>query len=75
LLHPDRPTTFVLQGAGTGTPTAAGKTGRAFEAHKGGSGHGTVIRDGHRSQLPIHGSNKELGAGLVNKIKEDLGFD
>jgi mRNA interferase HicA len=48
------------------------KQGCTFEAHKGGSGHLTVTRNGRRSQLPMHGSNKELGAGLVNKIKKDL---
>ena len=26
------------------------------------------------SQLPMHSSRKELGAGLVNKIKKDLGL-
>jgi mRNA interferase HicA len=48
------------------------KQGCTFETHKGGSGHLTVIRDGRRSQLPMHGVNKELGIGLVNKIKKDL---
>lgn len=51
------------------------KQGCTFERHKGGSGHLTVIRDVRRSQLPMHGSNKELGTGLVNKIKKDLGLD
>lgn len=51
------------------------KQGCTFETHKGGSGHLTVIRDGHRSQLPMHGGNKQLGTGLVNKIKKDLGFE
>jgi mRNA interferase HicA len=51
------------------------KQGCTFETHKGGSGHVTVIRDGRRSQLPMHGSNKELGSGLVNKIKKDLGLN
>lgn len=27
-----------------------------------------------KSQLPMHGSSKELGIGLVNKIKKDLGL-
>jgi mRNA interferase HicA len=26
------------------------------------------------SVLPMHGSGKELGTGLVNKIKKDLGL-
>jgi len=51
------------------------KLGCNFESHKGGSGHVTVVRNGRRSQLPMHGRNKELGAGLVNKIKKDLGLD
>ena len=51
------------------------KQGCTFETHKGGSGHLTVIRDSRRSQLPMHGSGKELGAGLINKIKKDLDLD
>ena len=51
------------------------KQGCTFETHKGGSGHLTVIRDSRRSQLPMHGRGKELGAGLVNKIKKDLDLD
>jgi mRNA interferase HicA len=51
------------------------KQGCTFETHKGGSGHLTVVRDSRRSQLPMHGSSKELGAGLVNKIKKDLDLD
>jgi hypothetical protein len=27
-----------------------------------------------KSQLPMHGSRKELGTGLVNKILKDLGL-
>jgi len=47
--------------------------GCTFETHKGGSGH--VIRRGDRkSQLPMHGSRKELGKRLVNKILKDLGL-
>jgi len=51
------------------------KQGCTFESHKGGSGHITVIRGDRRSQLPMHGSRKELGIGLVNKIKRDLGLE
>jgi mRNA interferase HicA len=51
------------------------KQGRTFETHKGGSGHLTVIRGDRRSQLPMHGSKKDLGSGLVAKIKKDLGRD
>ena len=48
------------------------KRGCTFETHKGGSGHQT-IRRGHRtSQLPMHSASKELGKGLVAKIRKDL---
>jgi mRNA interferase HicA len=48
--------------------------GCTFEQHKGGSGHLTVRRGSRTSQLPMHGQGKELGTGLVNKIKKDLGL-
>jgi mRNA interferase HicA len=48
--------------------------GCTFESHKGGSGHITVRRGGRRSELPMHGSRKELGKGLVSKILKDLGL-
>ena len=48
------------------------KRGCTFETHKGGSGHLTVRRGSLTSQLPMHGGRKELGSGLVNKIKKDL---
>lgn len=48
--------------------------GCTFETHKGGSGHLTVRRGERASQLPMHGASKELGTGLVNKIKKDLGL-
>jgi mRNA interferase HicA len=47
--------------------------GCTFETHRGGSGHLTVRLDQRTSQLPMHG-RKELGTGLVNKIKKDLGL-
>jgi mRNA interferase HicA len=50
------------------------KRGCTFETHKGGSGHLTVLRNGRKSQLPMHGGSKELGTGLVNKILKDLGL-
>ena len=39
-----------------------------------------AVRDHSRllvgtSQLPVHGGRKELGRGLVAKIKKDLGLD
>ena len=48
--------------------------GCTFETHKGGSGHVTVRRGDRKSQLPMHGSRKDLGKGLVNKIFKDLGL-
>lgn len=50
------------------------KHGCKFETHRGGSGHLTVKRGDRKSQLPMHGSRKELGTGLVNKILKDLGL-
>jgi mRNA interferase HicA len=49
------------------------KLGCTFETHKGGSGHLTVRLGDKTSQLPMHGK-KELGTGLVQKIKKDLGL-
>lgn len=40
-------------------------------------GHGghLIVRLGQRmSVLPMHGKQKELGTGLVQKIKRDLGL-
>jgi mRNA interferase HicA len=51
------------------------RQGCSFESHKGGSGHLTVIRGERTSQLPMHGGRKELGTGLVRKIKKDLGLE
>ncbi len=50
------------------------KQGCTFQTHKGGSGHLTVSLGDKTSQLPMHGAQKELGTGLVNKIKKDLGL-
>jgi len=48
------------------------RQGCAFEPGKGGH---LKVRLGERSTvLPMHGSRKELGTGLVNKIKRDLGL-
>ncbi len=47
--------------------------GRAFATHKVGSGHVSVRRGKRMSELPMHGSQKELGSGIINKIKNDLG--
>lgn len=46
--------------------------GCTFETYPGGSGHLRVRRGDFRAVLPMHGSRKELGIGLVNKIKKDL---
>jgi mRNA interferase HicA len=48
------------------------KQGCTFESGKG--GHLIVRRGGRMSVLPMHGSSKELGSGLVNRIKKDLGL-
>ena len=50
------------------------KQGCIFETHPGGGGHVTVILGKKISQLPMHGSRKELGKGLVDAIKKDLGL-
>jgi mRNA interferase HicA len=38
------------------------------------SGHLKVTRSSRVSYIPMHGSNRELGKGLVEKIKKDLGL-
>jgi len=48
------------------------KQGCTFEPGKG--GHLTVLLGSRRATLPVHGSRKELGKGLVEKIKRDLGL-
>ena len=48
--------------------------GCTFENHKRGSGHVTIRFGNKTSQLPMHGSRKELGPKLVAKIKKDLGL-
>lgn len=48
--------------------------GCTFWNHKRGSGHLTVRMGNKTSQLPMHGSRKELGRKLVAKIKKDLGL-
>ena len=46
--------------------------GCTFSPGKGGH---LIVRLGDRmSVLPMHGSGRELGTGLVNKIKKDLGL-
>ena len=48
------------------------KQGCTFHVHKGGSGHVTVRLGNRTTQLPMHGGRKELGAGLVAKIKKEM---
>lgn len=49
--------------------------GCTFENHRGGSGHLTVLYEGRKTQLPMHGSGKDLGKGLVKAILKDLGLE
>lgn len=48
------------------------KNGCTFEPGKG--GHVIVRRGTKMSVLPMHGKQRELGTGLVNAIKRDLGL-
>jgi mRNA interferase HicA len=48
--------------------------GCTFETKRSASGHLTVKRGERRSELPTHGSRKELGSSLVNRILKDLGL-
>ena len=50
------------------------KQGCSFEAKKSGSGHLIVRRGERKSELPMHGGKKQLGSGLIAKIKKDLGL-
>ena len=48
------------------------KQGCSFSPGKG--GHLIVRLGGEKTVLPMHGKQKELGTGLVNRIKKDLGL-
>lgn len=50
------------------------KRGCTFETHKGGTGHITVHLGDRKTQLPMHGSRKEIGKSLLNGILKDLGL-
>ena len=50
------------------------KHGCTIQSHKGGSGHLTVRLGDRTSQLPMHGSRRELRTKLIAKIKKDLGL-
>ncbi|HZT20421.1 MAG TPA: type II toxin-antitoxin system HicA family toxin [Dongiaceae bacterium] len=49
------------------------KNGCTFESVKG--GHLIVRRGEFKSVLPMHGSKKDLGTGLVKAIKRQLGLE
>jgi mRNA interferase HicA len=48
------------------------RQGCRFEPGKG--SHVKAILGTKWTVVPVHGSNKELGTGLVNSIKKDLGL-
>jgi len=48
--------------------------GCVIDPTRGKGGHVLVTRGDRRSIVPTHGSSKELGSGLVNRIKRDLGL-
>jgi mRNA interferase HicA len=48
--------------------------GCTFETKLGRSGHLIVRLGSRKTDLPMHGGGKELGTGLVSKIKKDLGL-
>ncbi|MBV9077514.1 MAG: type II toxin-antitoxin system HicA family toxin [Methylobacteriaceae bacterium] len=48
--------------------------GCTFETKRSGSGHIVVRRGDRKAELPMHGGRKELGTGLVNAIKKQLGL-
>jgi mRNA interferase HicA len=50
------------------------KQGCSFESKRAGSGHLIVRLGDRKSELPMHGGGKELGKGLIAKIKRDLGL-
>ncbi|WP_432784701.1 putative mRNA interferase toxin HicA [Oligella sp. MSHR50489EDL] len=50
------------------------KQGAVFQAHRSGSSHFRVTLNGKTTIFPFHGS-KEIGKGLVKKIKKDLGIE
>ncbi|MDP9413560.1 MAG: type II toxin-antitoxin system HicA family toxin [Pseudomonadota bacterium] len=49
------------------------KQGCTFEPGKG--GHLIVRRGEKMSVLPQHGAAKQLGTGLMRKVKKDLGIE
>ncbi len=49
------------------------RQGVQFQAHRAGSSHFKASLGDRSTIFPDHG-NKEIGTGLVNKIKKDLGL-
>ena len=45
------------------------KQGCTFEVKQAGSGH---LVSASQVELPLYGGRKQLGTGLINKIKKDL---
>ena len=48
--------------------------GCTFHSKRAGSGHLIVSLGDRKSELPMHGGNKQLGKGLMQKVKKDLGL-
>lgn len=49
------------------------KQGCTFEESRGKGGHITIHYQNRKTVMPFHGS-KEIGAGLMNAIKKQLGL-
>jgi mRNA interferase HicA len=47
--------------------------GCKFEPGRG--GHLWVVLGDRKTQLPIHGSNKQVGKGLIRRMLRDLGIE
>jgi len=50
------------------------KNGCVIDPTRGKGGHVMAIRGTRIAMVPTHGAGKELGTGLVNTIKRDLGL-
>jgi mRNA interferase HicA len=50
------------------------KNGCKVDATSGKGGHAKVSRGSRVSYVPTHGAKKELGTGLVDAIKKQLGL-
>lgn len=49
------------------------RQGATFQTHRSGSSHVRVKLNGKATIFPDHGA-KEIGTGLLHKIKKDLGI-